>query len=408
MPHIRIVTHAMPPLLVGGTPRFLRTCQGLHKLGWEVSMVGFTDIPELARGDSLPDDVQAHGVASRSFSSRFKRLMGGQGVQFPDRFATLVMSLCDKAQSLSRSGEIPDVTLVSAPSFSLVQPAFLEALRGTTDRLVLELRDAFALNYRYANDTLAQERARGMERDSAKLLDGVVMLYEDHFRSVSAWFPGVRHSALIPNGFDAEGHRLAQESGPLRFWPNREVGQLRLLWVGMAYEGRRPSALIPVLRSAFEQKPQMASVLRFRVVGQFTEEALGDWSAWPGMLETMPSKPYSAMPMEMADADVLTTVVLEEPTDLSGAKVLEYLGARRPVLAIHDGNSIGSLLNITGTGRCFGPEDVQAAAAFLVRVFELWEEDRPFPLGPSALVEPWSSVTLTAKLDGFLREVMGG
>jgi glycosyltransferase involved in cell wall biosynthesis len=64
-------------------------------------------------------------------------------------------------------------------------------------------------------------------------------------------------------------------------------------------------------------------------------------------------------------ADVL--VLLTSPTlvwELPG-KIFEYFGARRPILALADGNEAARLIDETGTGWTVPPDEVDAIAARL-------------------------------------------
>src|SRR5690606_40005722 len=59
---------------------------------------------------------------------------------------------------------------------------------------------------------------------------------------------------------------------------------------------------------------------------------------------------------------------------------LEYMGARRPILAVWDGMA-ANLVQQTQTGLVAHPDNPEQIADRLLELFDLWERNHPFPFG---------------------------
>jgi glycosyltransferase involved in cell wall biosynthesis len=134
--------------------------------------------------------------------------------------------------------------------------------------------------------------------------------------------------------------------------------------------GRHPGTLFQALGRLADRSPDVAARLQLVLAGrldvaerQLIEAAgLGDLLRHVGQL----SRPQALALQRRAAALVLITapdLVWELP-----GKVFEYIGARRPVLALADGNEAAAVVRETGVGWTVPPGDVPAIADALERI----------------------------------------
>lgn len=175
-------------------------------------------------------------------------------------------------------------------------------------------------------------------------------------------------AAFVPNGWDPE---LAPASGA---GPAAPDGRVTLVHTGKLSGGwgRHPGALLEALRRLRESAPEVAGRLRLVLAGRLDrdEEALLAASGLDDVVEHVGhvSRDEAMALQRGADALVLITapdLVWELP-----AKVFEYIGAGRPVLALARGNEAARVVEETGIGWTVPPRDVGAIVAALRGVVE--------------------------------------
>ncbi len=172
-------------------------------------------------------------------------------------------------------------------------------------------------------------------------------------------------AGYVPNGWDPDLARDAASAGP----PALETRELTLVHTGKLSGdwGRHPGHLFEALRRMCAEDPVVAQRLQLVLAGRLDHEeerliqqaGLEDVVRHVGMLSRA-----QAMALQRT-ADVL--VLVTSPTlvwELPG-KVFEYFGARRPILALAQGNETARLIEETGTGWTVPPEDVEAIMARL-------------------------------------------
>lgn len=154
-------------------------------------------------------------------------------------------------------------------------------------------------------------------------------------------FPSARDRIIvITNGYDPEAFAgLADDLAP----PD---GPLRILHPGQLYAGRDPRPLLDALRAIRAGKPAGSRPILFDLIGHLE----GDERAYDlegeirargleGVVTLSGQIPYARALKEMVRSDIL--MLLDSPGRTIGvpAKLYEYLGAGRPVLALGESES---------------------------------------------------------------------
>ena len=128
-----------------------------------------------------------------------------------------------------------------------------------------------------------------------------------------------------------------------------------------------------------------------------------------GLVEFEDSVPYSESIVRQASADVL---LLVESTGKRSeivipGKLFEYLGARRPILALcAAGSEIAHIVQSTGAGFVEPPADVPRLLARLRQLLAAHDAGGLERDVPAATVERYSRRATGAVLDGVLRGIM--
>jgi glycosyltransferase involved in cell wall biosynthesis len=144
--------------------------------------------------------------------------------------------------------------------------------------------------------------------------------------------------ASITNGYDQENF----ESNPV---PPLASPTVKLIHTGLIYANRDPAPFLEAVRQ-INAEPNCGKLLRTRFLGNFTDDAHKNRiqdviQAW-GLRDVVSLEgqvPYARSLTEMSRSDIL--VLLDSPGRKAGvpAKLYEYIGAGRPILALAEADS---------------------------------------------------------------------
>jgi glycosyltransferase involved in cell wall biosynthesis len=365
---------------VGGN-RWLAMAKYLRRAGHEISVLT-TD----AFG-ALPDDEQAGVtrardlIAARTMRRAFRRPplvpAGGPapidkppgraitGVLVPDHFvATWVPFAARLARRLVRDGRVDCVITSSAYESNHLVALALGRQRPAW---VADFRDGWTFHpWKPPFPTAAQRRLdRSLERRVVQTADRVVVVQRpvgEDFRSRL----GV-DAAYIPNGWDPELEDEARGAEP----PAVDADRFTLVHTGKLSGGwgRHPGPLFEALARLRSEDPEAGERIELVLAGRrdSEEQRLIDALELGGMVRHVGelSRAQALALQRQADALVLLTsksLVWELP-----GKVFEYMGARRPVLALASGNEAARVVEESGIGWTVAPDDVEAIADALRR-----------------------------------------
>jgi len=169
----------------------------------------------------------------------------------------------------------------------------------------------------------------------------------------------------VPNGWDAELERDVRESE----LPGLPSDRILLVHTGrmLGGWGRSPRTLLRALVRLRGEQPELASRLLLVLAGRPDREEQELIDSYPlgGLIHRVGhlSRGGAMALQRRADALVLLTapdLVWELP-----GKVFEYIGARRPILALADGNEAARVVRETGTGIAVPPGDEHAIVTAL-------------------------------------------
>lgn len=420
---ILLVSYFFPPYNTIGAVRVGKTAKYLRELGHEVRVLTARDQPlqptlptEVPEADVIrtpwinvnrPAELLLGGrrrVAARGYAapSALRSVVSKLGhwyrtlVNFPDgQIGWLPFAVWAGSRLLAEWR--PDVILASSkPVTSLLVAARLA--RQHAIPWVAELRDLFVDDSRYVCPRWRRALETRLERwtlDSATALVTVSQPYVEHL--VERFH---KPTEAILNGFDP--HVLGEYA--LEPQPN---DMLNLAYTGMVYNDSQD--VTPLLKALALLKGTRPAV-KVRFYGRYldTVQQLADRHGVGEFVEVHDSVAYEQSLAIQRQADVLLMLLTTGSQPLLRGvytgKLFEYIGARRPILAIGETDNVAAeLIGDRQAGVVL--RDPAAIAGQLQRWIALKSKQGHVPAPPPEAVQGLSRREQVARLEAFLRNV---
>ncbi len=347
-----LVTYHFPPSAASGTFRMLGFARHLPRYGWDAVVVapphGLWDARDEALALQVPAETVVYRVPyPRGLVARVVRRFLPNAMWLPRAWAA-----CARAMREHR----PDAVLTSSP------PPCVHLLGRLVRRCyripwVADFRDPWiATTPRVAGRTFWDRFEARSERAVIQRADVILANAPHACAALQAAFPAhADRMVTLTNGFDPESFPQPAET-------SASDGQVTLLHAGEVYAGRDPRPLLDAL--AFLRSGNTPRPVRLCFLGQVTGQSCDlaeevKRRSLEGSVFVEPQAPYADALARMASADVL--LLLDSPGRQIGvpAKLYEYLGAGRPILALAepDGDTDWALRTSGVIHRTVAPTD---------------------------------------------------
>jgi glycosyltransferase involved in cell wall biosynthesis len=412
-----IVTYYFPPEASVGANRWHAMSRWLRRLGNEVTVVttrAFGSLPEDSEGTERTYDLAA--------SPTLRRLLRRPGLSSapnPARNAA-PSAATEAARSSQRTPAILSDLLVPDAHALGWDPAAIRAARAlirerevdcvissgpphSTHLIPLALgrrRPAWIADFRdgWRFEPLrppwplpGQARLDAyLERKVAGEADAVIGVTRPIADDLAARL-GAR-SALVPNGWDPDLDGAVAEAVP----PPLDPDTVNIVHAGRLYvEGsdrRDPSSLGPALRLLISRRPEAARRLRIVIAGPLEveeERYLAEMDPADMVRHVGHLSRESLMALERR-ADALLLITAPKLVSLATGKLFEYLAAKRPIIALAQGNEAARIVDRTGTGVTLPVDDVEGLTDAFEQVLDgkLSERYSPHDLDPYVYPAP--------------------
>lgn len=433
---VLLVAYYFPPSGGPGVQRVLKFVRYLPEFGWDPAVLTVRDADYPARDESLlreiPESVPVVRTRIPEPYALYRKLTGkgadtavdvnvnkaaGARRSLPERVAEWVrgtLFIPDARVGWLATGVGPGAKLARDFGADVVyssSPPYTAALLGRAVARraglpwVPEFRDPWS-GFLSAPSRIAPARAV-----EARLEEGV---YRDAVRAVVAWkgiaadfarkYPAVdagkfRH---IPNGYDPEDfHGITP----------RVNEKFTVVYTGSMYGVRNPDTFLQAAARLLASGELDEQRVCFRFIGRFGDE-VREMFHRPELRNTV--EVYGYVPHEESIAELLGAhTLLLVVDDFAGAeeivpgKVFEYIGARRPVLAVAPRGAVSDLVRSTGAGEAVAREDVAGIARILRGWYREWlaTGTTAFP-GDEEAVKRRSRRERTRELAGVLEDAM--
>lgn len=344
MPTLLIVTPYFPPCAASGSFRMLGFAKHLPKFGWDIIVVASGATPweseDAGLLKSVPPQTEVHYVEFPLSEVRKPipiLLQKMRTKRCTDLWNRPALSRCEYLLESS----MPDVVLTTGPPHSV--HLIGKALNGKYGLpWVADFRDpwcSWGNEVPYTNKTFLLERF--WERSVFRNASVVVANTENTAEMFRQVFPhAANRIAFVANGYD-----------PLDITTLREQEQpndrLELLHSGSIYANRDPRPIAEALEKISNKQGGSVRDPVLRLVGQCLDAELKADLKASGLerwVEFSNSVPYLEATKRMRSADLL--VLLDSPGRTLGvpAKLYEYIGSQRPIIALAEHDSDTSLV----------------------------------------------------------------
>ena len=422
MKQVLVVAYYFPPLGLSGVQRIAGFVRHLSEYGWKPTVLTAKPAGYFAHDNSLWAPIQEAGIRiiqTRSLDpTRF--FQAGTTVRLPRESKRQVLA------SISNWVFVPDNKLgwmpfavraglreASLQAFSAIfssAPPYTGHLVGSKIArrlelpLIVDFRDDWVGNPRHIYPTplhlqlhVRQERrilqnASAVTTINSPILDGLQARHK-HLK-----IPG----HVIPHGYE-EQHR---DSSEIR---KNHKNKLRLVYTGVFYDAQTPEYFLRGLRAFLIQNPdmrkQVSAIFAGLVPDYFARLVrslkLEQVVQYVGYLE------HSGVVALQQKADILWMTIGNRPgaSQISTGKLFEYMGTRKPILALVPPGAARDTLHRYGAAYIVSPEDTNQATQALNRIRNDWR-DHCFPKPDEAFVSTLGRKHLTKELSDVLNTVV--
>ncbi len=387
-----LITYHFPPSAASGAFRLLGFARHLPTFGWQPLVVAPPTLPWEPTDPHLAAQVPAEAIVRHApypaSAPRLLRIMAQNGIWLPRAW-----SAC---KQLVRE-ERPDAILTSAP------PHCVHALGHYLKRRaglpwVADLRDPWISDGSLKRLGLHQRWELRWERRVFANADLILANAPNACRMFQETYPLERGKIVtLTNGFDPRPRFDDDVS--------RKDACLRLLHAGEIYAGRDPAPLLEALARLNADGPTH----RLQVLGRCDAAlpALLQERGWADFVQMEGQRSYEETLDALSAADIL--VLFDSPGRRIGvpAKLYEYLGAGRPILALAeaDGDTAAILRSSGVLHRIAPPRDaIQIGRAITGLALEMRSARA---VGDPVLLRRFTRETLTQSLARRLDALIG-
>ena len=417
---ILMLVNFFPPAGGGGVHRPLSFVRHLSRSNWRVTVVTpepgefWISDPALAR--AIPDGVRVvrtrsasgarllcrgRAANSRRSSSGFgvlRRL--GEFLVLPDTYRGWVPFARRAAAELCRAERFDCLYSTSPPDSTHLAAAAIA--RRFRIPWVADFRDPWiGLHLRRPPTALHAAIHRSMERRAAGA-DRVLVTTDWQLEDLERRYPGAQ-VVKIPNGYEEE------DFAGLR--PDRPAGPFTISHFGMLTLGRSTRPFLAGLARLFERSPELGKRIAAAFIGP-RETANEAWVGRFGLGDAVrfeDTLSHEACVRREAESHALLLVKHDDPRyrGLVPGKLFEYIGARRPILALVPEGEAAAIVRRLRRGEVAPLDSAGAIADAIERLYRRHEAgtlERDYDLGPAPGLSRRAAAERLADLLGRMGE----
>lgn len=430
MKQLLVIAYYFPPMGLSGVQRTLKFVKYLPDFGWQPTVLTVQPHAYFAFDDSLLDelhgkDIPIWRVEPAGIFSLFK---GRKTVPLKNEGARKLLNRLSQAffipdnktswgkQALRQLEHRHNLGQFNLGQFNAVfatAPPFTSHLLGGQLRhrhgipLLLDYRDAWIeFPYHHYWSDWHRRKHQALEQRSLAAADAVVVTSSHIRRLLLQRYPALQldsRLSVLTQGYDSEDFQQSAPTQPL------DSAKIHFVYTGIFYEDRDPQQLFRVVAQIKSQHPELYRQLVFHMVGYVQEEyramaeamGVGECCHYHGYVEHHESIRWTQR------ADVLWFNIGSRSQGfqtVSPGKAFEYLGSRKPILAILPENDIRTILEGFGHAVIVNPDDDDALRQAILHLADLKQKGE-LPVGDAAAISRFDRRTLTGQLAGILNRI---
>lgn len=214
---------------------------------------------------------------------------------------------------------------------------------------------------------------KAMEFSVFNEADAIEVAWEGIMKDALKKYPKIDQNKFfhIPNGFDSDDYPKLNYQKNDRF---------TITYTGSMYGRRNPLSFLTALKNLIYSNSIKSKQIKIRFIGRFgTEvEAMFEQFPYKDCLEILPYIPHNKSIEYLLRSDALLLIVDEskESQEIVPGKVYEYLGTKRPIIAIAPQESaISKLLNECGSGYIAHQSEIEKIEHIIKTLYIYWKND---------------------------------
>ena len=379
--HVLVVAYYFPPMGGSGVQRVAKWCKYLPENGWDVTVLTVEPGAYFAFDEGLLAEVEEAGVrivrkrssdptqagAGRKqvdFPSEWRRRLFAwvTGLFFiPDNKRGWMKPAMEAFRDIEKKQKI-DLVFSSAPPYTsfLLGAAMSQALSVPH---VMDYRDDWLDNPRHRYPT-SWHRARhlGLERKALATASRVLAINQEIGYRIQSRVPEA-DIVVLPQGYDPSDLEGTEPA-------SRADGKVRFLYAGMFYDAQQPDVFLKGIAAAIDADPSLRSKLELRFVGLFPDNKMPLVSrlGLDGLVVFTGYLPHAETVLELMSADILWMTIGHQEGEemISTGKLFEYMGTRKPILALIPPGTARQALSGYGAVKVAGPDDAGRVAQHIL------------------------------------------
>jgi glycosyltransferase involved in cell wall biosynthesis len=294
----------------------------------------------------------------------------------PDYSVLWAIPAARRASSMVRNF---DAVLTTAPPFSTHLVGYWLSKRHGIP-WVAEYRDNWTMNPLYRRGRVPQWINERLEQRIVGRADAIDVVSEAAAHEMVTHFRIANGRVVVArNGFDPDDLPL----------PAGRSDTFEFAYTGTVNRLRDPRPFFRAVMSVADRRPDLLEHFRLRLIGN-----VGDWAAEDALQLFGPDRvfldgmlPHREALLRASRAAVLLliTTFAEAGGAALTSKVFEYLGLRRPILALAPPGPARDIIDSLAAGYSSNPENVQEIAVAVERLYDDWIAGRSRVAGENDL-----------------------
>lgn len=429
MKNLLMIVPFFPPNAGGGVYRTLAFVKYLERYGWATTVIAPRPESFWIVDETLSEEVpsscrvlrtntlngqyvlsilrrrpQASGRAqvrsSRKFS--FMRKLSAFAL-IPDTYVGWYPFAVRTAARVLREGVFDAIYSTSPPETSHLVAHKLHKMSGLP--WVADFRDPWMNLHLLSPPTVFHTRLHERLERTVCENASVIVTSQWHLGILGDRYPAMSRITMISNGYDALKLEKYEKLRP-------EGDRLRILHAGMLTQKRSAVPFLKGLRMFFDSHPKAVTRCCALFLGPRESEndtAVGELGLGD-VVEFRDTVSHAESLRLERTSHILLLIKHSNPVyrGIVPGKLFEYIGVRRPILALVPDGEVKSMIHRLNRGEAAPPDNPREIASQIGRMYELYVEgalNRAYDLSP---VAEFDRARLTGRLAEYLDSVVSG
>ncbi len=316
-------------------------------------------------------------------------------VLVPDQYRSWSMSAA--AQALERSWVSSKDLLVTFGEPMSVHLAGLSLKRAIGMPWIAHFSDPWADNP-HRRLPILRLLNKGLEAKVVSAADRLIFTSDETLHLVMQKYPSrmATKSRVLSHSFDPEMYGSTNDGHD----------GIVVRYLGNFYGHRKPDPLIKAVQQLYRERPELLQGVTIELVGGIRRIPTSLLGALPStLIRFVPPVDYKTSLTLMESADLL--LVIDAPFDQSvflPSKLVDYIGAQRPVFAITPPGTSVKLVSDLG-GLVAHPKNIEDVAGKLAESIMRLRMSKSVTEGNSMLRQKFAATSVASRLDFIIDEV---